>query len=75
MPKFYYTFGGDSADWEEHLYHRSFAVTNGQIEFEDDDALATDALLRRGWELVDEQADAAPSSAPAKTSRARASLT
>lgn len=54
MPKFKFIYGGNEADWEEHLYHRSLPVKNGICET--DDELDIDALLRRGWEIVEDDA-------------------
>lgn len=53
MVKLHYIYGGEVADWEEHLYHRSLPVHNGITET--DDELDIEALLRRGWELVEEE--------------------
>lgn len=52
MAKFRYLYGGDEAEWDEHLYHRSLPVRNGIVET--DDELDIDALLRRGWERIEE---------------------
>jgi hypothetical protein len=52
MAKFRYLYGGTEAEWEEHLYHRSLPVRNGIVET--DDELDIDALLRRGWERIEE---------------------
>lgn len=60
-----YSYGGEIAEWDEHLYHRSFSVQNGRIET--DDELAIEALLHRGWELVDEPEATPP--APTRSSR------
>lgn len=69
MPKFKFIYGGEQADWEEHLYHRTLFVKGGIVET--DSELDIDALLRRGWEqLPDEEEDkpkaAAKKKAPAE---------
>lgn len=58
MPKFKYQFGGENADWEEHLYHRSLPVRGGIVET--DDELDIDALLRRGWDPIEDDKPAKP---------------
>lgn len=55
MPKFKYLYGGTEANWEEHLYHKSLNVVDGIVET--DDELDIDALLRRGWEPVEEDGE------------------
>lgn len=67
MAKFRYLYGGDEAEWDEHLYHRSLPVRNGIVET--DDELDIDALLRRGWERVEEN-DAPAQKRPAKAAAA-----
>lgn len=67
MAKFRYLYGGTEAEWEEHLYHRSLPVRNGIVET--DDELDIDALLRRGWERIEEDA---PNSAPKRAAKAAA---
>jgi hypothetical protein len=62
MAKFRYLFGGNEANWDEHLYHRSLPVVDGIVET--DDELDIDALLRRGWELVVEDAKPVPAPKP-----------
>ena len=44
------------ADWDEHLYHVSIPVRGGVAET--DDPLAIEGLLWRGFELVEEAAEA-----------------
>lgn len=56
MPKFKYSFYGEEANWEEHLYHTSLPVHNGIVEVDAHDDLTIDALLHRGWEPIEEDA-------------------
>lgn len=64
MPKFKFLYGGTEANWEEHLYHRSLPVVNGIVET--DDELDIDALLRRGWEIVEDDQEEKPVQAASK---------
>ena len=44
------------AEWEELMYHNSLKVVGGIVET--DDELDIDFLLRRGYEIVDDEAPA-----------------
>lgn len=68
MPKFRYQFYGENANWEEHLYHTSLMVTNGTVECDDDDDLTIDALIHRGWEVIEESTPAQAKKSPKQSS-------
>lgn len=60
-------------EWEEMMYHGSVKVVGGIAHVEANDDLSIDAMLRRGFEIVEESAPVekpAESPAPKKSKKA-----
>lgn len=51
MARLKYVITETHADWEENLYHAVVPITGGYVET--DDPLTIEALLYRGFEVVD----------------------
>lgn len=74
MPTFRHKFRGEIKDWDEHLYHKSLTVVNGETTTSAE--LDIDHLGRRGWVQVSSTTTtAAPTTTTAPTTTAAPTTT